>query len=475
MGLFLILGYFLLMIGVVFFLRKKKEDKTEFLVAGRNASWIATAFSIAATWVWAPSMFTASQKAYTQGFDGVFWFVVPNVLTLVLFAFYANKLRQRCPNGWTFSGFIKDNYSKRTQSLFVTETLVLQICAIAIQLLAAADIFHKVTGIPFFWTTIIIGAIPLFYTFKAGLRSSIITDLIKMSIIVGILLIGLPILLSNAPAHALFKGLGGISGEFGNIFDKTGISVFLNFGLSSTLVLLSGTFGDQMFWQRAFAVREQDVKKTMLLAAGVFALVPICLSMFGFIAAGSGLIVTDTQLTNVAAITAYAPKWFLYLFFVLILSGLISTVDSVLCAISSVAGHDFYERIKDNSQLTAAIKSSRLLNALLGDEVRLARTSMVAVSILGIALANVNGLTITGMWLVYGTMRSGVLLPTMYAIRGKHMSERGLFIGLLVSWIVGLPLFAYANNVGNTALIVTGSLVTMLASGILSRVIKDKA
>lgn len=77
-GLMLILGYFAAMLGIIALLKERENTKEEFLVAGRSASWIMTAFSMAATWVWAPSMFTAAEKAYTQGLAGVFWFVVPN-------------------------------------------------------------------------------------------------------------------------------------------------------------------------------------------------------------------------------------------------------------------------------------------------------------------------------------------------------------------------------------------------------------
>ena len=93
-GMMLIGSFFLAMVAIIFMLRKRKQTKEEFLVANRCAPWLLAAFSMAATWVWAPSMFTAAEKAYTQGFAGVFWFVVPNVLTLILFAFFANKMRK---------------------------------------------------------------------------------------------------------------------------------------------------------------------------------------------------------------------------------------------------------------------------------------------------------------------------------------------------------------------------------------------
>lgn len=76
-----------------------------------------------------------------------------------------------------------------------------------------------------------------------------------MGFIVVVLLMGLPIMTSNAGFDTLVNGLGGISGDFGNLFDKNGIAVMLSFGIPTTIGLLSGTFGDQMFWQRVFCVK----------------------------------------------------------------------------------------------------------------------------------------------------------------------------------------------------------------------------
>ena len=146
-GLLLIAIYFAAMIGIVLMLRKRQQTKAEYLAAGHKAPWIATAFSMAATWVWAPSMFTAAEEAYKHGFAGVFWFVVPNVLTLILFAFYANKMRALRPNGWTFSDYIREKFSNRTHTAYLVESFGLQICSMAVQLLAGATIFHKITGL----------------------------------------------------------------------------------------------------------------------------------------------------------------------------------------------------------------------------------------------------------------------------------------------------------------------------------------
>jgi len=464
-GWALIATYFVAMMMLVVFLRKHKKTKEEFLVANRSMPWLLTAFSMAATWVWAPSMFVASEKAYTQGLAGVFWFVVPNVLTLILFAFFANKMRKLRPDGWTFSDYIREKYSKRCHNLYLIESFGLQTMSFAVQLLAGATIFSKITGISFTATTIVMAVCPLLYTFASGIRSSIVTDFWKMLWIVIVLLLGLPIMFSSAGPNALFNGLGGITGDFGSLFSATGIMVALSFGIPTTIGLLSGTFGDQMFWQRVFCVKADKVKRTMITAAFIFAAVPISLAVFGFFAAGTGLAISDTQLTNVGAVMAFCPKWFLYLFFVLILSGLISTVDSIICAVSSVAGHDVVKRLSMNEKWHGRIQKNIILFA---NEVRAARFAMIVVTIIAILIANIPGLTILYLFLLYGTLRSSVMLPTVFAILGKRMSERGLFYGILTSMIVGLPIFAYGNFTGNIPMIVFGSLFTILASGIMA-------
>lgn len=467
-GWALIATYFVAMMMLVVFLRKHKKTKEEFLVANRSMPWLLTAFSMAATWVWAPSMFVASEKAYTQGLAGVFWFVVPNVLTLILFAFFANKMRKLRPDGWTFSDYIREKYSKRCHNLYLIESFGLQTMSFAVQLLAGATIFSKITGISFTATTIVMAVCPLLYTFASGIRSSIVTDFWKMLWIVIVLLLGLPIMFSSAGPDALFNGLGGITGDFGSLFSATGIMVALSFGIPTTIGLLSGTFGDQMFWQRVFCVKADKVKRTMITAAFIFAAVPISLAVFGFFAAGTGLAISDTQLTNVGAVMAFCPKWFLYLFFVLILSGLISTVDSIICAVSSVAGHDVVKRLSMNEKWHGRIQKNIFLFILFANEVRAARFAMIVVTIIAILIANIPGLTILYLFLLYGTLRSSVMLPTVFAILGKRMSERGLFYGILTSMIVGLPIFAYGNFTGNIPMIVFGSLFTILASGIMA-------
>lgn len=470
-GWLLIAMFFVVMSLIVVCLRKRRQTKEEFLAAGHSAPWLLTAFSMAATWVWAPSMFTAAEKAYTQGFAGMFWFVVPNILTMILFAFFANKMRKLRPDGWTFSDYIREKYSKRAHNMFLVESFGLQICSLAVQLLAGATIFHKITGLPFFTTTLVLAIVPLLYSLTNGIRGSVTTDFAKMGFIALVLLLGLPIMTANVGFDTLVSGLGGITGDYSHLFEKTGIAVMLAFGLPTTIGLLSGTFGDQMFWQRVFCVKQDKVKRTMISAAFIFGIVPTSLACFGLFAAGAGLDIADTQLVNVGAVIAFCPRWFLYLFFLMILAGLISTVDSIFCAVSSVAGHDVVMRLTDGKTDGESVT----INGKTFTSIQIARMVMVVVCVLAILVANIPGLTITYLFLFYGTLRSSVMLPTIFAINGKRMTERGIYYGIMASIVVGLPIFAIGNFNGNVPMIVTGSLLTIGLSGAISRLLPQKA
>ncbi len=77
-----------------------------------------SAMSIAATWIWAPALFVSAEKAYINGVVGVFWFLVPNILCLLIFIPYALKIREQMPKGYTLAGYMEYKYSKRVGNVY---------------------------------------------------------------------------------------------------------------------------------------------------------------------------------------------------------------------------------------------------------------------------------------------------------------------------------------------------------------------
>ena len=453
-GLIILATYAILISAVVwFFSRGFYFTKLNFLVAGREIGKIPAAFSIAAAWIWAPALFVASEKAYTQGWVGLFWFLVPNMSCLILFSFFAKKIRNLFPDGFTLSGYMKERYSTRVHTLYLVALTGLAACSFAVQLLAGGQILSAISGLPYFAVTVILALIPVGYSLYSGLRASIISDFIQMIVI---LLVGGAVVSACVYAggglDVVGKGLSGKTGTYTDLFSGDGLNVFYTFGIPVTIGLLSGPFGDQSFWQRAFAIKRKVVQPAFMIAAFVFGVVPLTLSVLGFIAAGSGMVIKNTSQVNVEVVTNLLPTWVVVPFLYLLLSGLVSTLDSNLSAISSLAGHDLLER-----------RGLHIHNKK--DVLRYSKLSMLILVAGGIAIANIPGLTILYLFLFYGTLRASTLLPTIITLLKKDVSEVGMFWGIVVSLSVGLPIFAYGNLYKVVPMIIGGSLFTVLASG----------
>lgn len=443
-GLLVLIIYTALMLGVTFLLSRKASTAESFHVADRRLGLWQSAMSIAATWIWAPALFTSAEKAYTTGWPGLFWFLVPNVLCLLVFVPFAQRIRAQMPEGVTVSGFMARHYrSKAVHGVYLFELSVLTVLSTAVQLLAGAKILAVVTGWPFWLLTVVLALIAFSYSQYSGIRASVLTDALQMLLMLGCCALLVPLALrGNGPA-SLVKGLAGATGEFTHLFDKNGLTVLLSFGLPSAIGLLAAPFGDQCFWQRAFSIRKDKMGKAFRLGALLFAVVPLSMGLLGFVAAGSGFTAADSGMVDFELVQQIFPAWVMLPFLFMLISGLLSTVDSNLCAAASLT-NDF------------------------GGNMKAAKGSMLLVLALAVLIANIPGLTVTGLFLVYGALRSTTMLPTVLTLKGKTLSAGGVFVGILASLVIGMPIFVLGTVTGNSTLKAAGSLCAVLLSGIVS-------
>lgn len=450
-GWSLLIVFFALMVVATIYVGRQR-GKEAFLVADRDIGWIKGGTSVAASWIWAPALFLAAQKSYLEGWVGLFWFVVPNILCLIIFSEFAHRLRDRMPMGYTLSGYMRHKFnSARLQGVYAFELIALAICSFAVQLLAGGLIFSTLTGIPYAAVIIFMALSALSYSLFSGIRASIITDHIQLIIILLVSFAIVPwVVYSSGGWSVVTAGLGGFSGEYTSLFSGKGGSVFFSFGLAVTIGLIAGPFGDQSFWQRSMAIRKGSVRKAFILGAILFGIVPLTISILGFVAAGSGLVAAKPQLVNLETVLAFLPAWVALPFAFMLVCGLVSTLDSCLCAVSSIAGSDL-----------ADITGSK-------DVTKYARWGMTLTAVGGVAIAAIPAMQILYLFLFYGTLRASVLLPTVITLMKKQVSEPAMFYGIITAITIGLPIFAYGNFNKIPLWIVVGSLLTVLSSGIIT-------
>lgn len=451
-GVLVLIIYAIIMMIATVTLTKKEKNVEQFCVGDRKGGWFTSALSIAATWIWAPALFTSAEKAYMNGIVGLFWFLVPNVACLILFIPFARKIRKEMPEGITLSGYMYEKYqSKQVKNIYLFQLGALSILSTGVQLLAGSKLLSIVTGIPFWIMTIIMATIAYSYSQFSGIRASITTDALQMLFMLAASIGFAAYCLNNGGLTNLWAGLGGYDGEFTSLVSQNGLEVFLGFGLPTTVGLLSGPFGDQCFWQRAFCTEKKHIGRAFFVGALFFGMVPLCMGILGFIAAGNGFLIQDVSVLNFEIISEYLPKWCVIPFLFMIISGLLSTIDSNLCAISS---------------LTTDFKVKNPMSA--------AKGSMVLLLILGCLVANIPGLTVTHLFLFYGTLRAATLLPTIFTLKGVKLKADAVVKGIVTALIIGLPIFAYGNMCNIATFKTAGSLITVLTSGVLAVVISKK-
>lgn len=448
-GILLLVVYEVIMLLTTFIFARKGNGNEDFHVGDRNMGTVSSAMSIAATWIWAPALFTSAEKAYGNGIPGLFWFLVPNILCLILFVPFAKKIRERMPDGITLSGFMGKEYqSNGAKRIYELQLGLLCVLSTAVQLLAGGKILSSATGMNFTVVTVILAVIAFSYAQISGIRASVMTDAVQMIFLLAACAIFVPWALAMPGGTAnLLGGLAGASGEYSNLFDAKGIEVMIAYGLPTAVGLISGPFGDQCFWQRAFSINQKKIGKAFVLGAVLFGVVPLSMGILGFIAAGSGYVPHDTGIVNLELIQHLFPAWVIVPFLFMLISGLLSTADSNLCAIAS---------------LTTDFKEERQKPKL----------AMVLLLVAGILIANIPGLTVTKLFLVYGALRSTTLLPTVITLlKHRFFTGAGVTAGVTFALCTGVPVFAYATFNGLSVLKTVTSLYTVLSAGIVALVV----
>ncbi len=122
--------------------------------------------------------------------------------------------------------------------------------------------------------------------------------------------------------------------------------------------------------------------------------------------------------------------------------GIQSTIDSNLCAVSALT--------------TDIVK---------GNNLKTTKAAMLILLVAGIGIANIPGLTVTPLFLMYGTLRAATLLPTVFTLEGVKLKPQGVMAGIISALVIGLPIFGYGNIQSIAAYKTAGSLLTVILSG----------
>jgi Na+/proline symporter len=461
-GIIVLLIYGLFALAMtLWYSRGYNDTKTSFLVARRELNTFQGSLSVAAAWLWAPGLFISTQQAYVNGLVGLFWFCLGNFLTLGAFAYFAKRIREKAPAGFTFSGYLREKFSGRVQGLFVVEMMLLAVCAFAINLLAGSKTVEILTGIDYTLATFLMAGVAILYSFRTGLKATVITEVIKIIIVWTGVIILVPWAISAAGGWSVVvAGLGGRTGLGGSIFGTPfAWGIFTGFGAAAFLGHMGGPWGDNSFYQRAFSIKKNCIIPSFIIASFVFIVVPICMGLLGFLAAGAGLDIPDSMVsvTNAITIGTFLPTSAAIVFMFMVFAGLVAILDSQFASVANMTGHDIFNKFKGGTD------DKQIINY--------ARGGMVILAIAGVGVANIPGMQLVYLFLFFAVLRASVWLPSMMSIvRPAWVTERGMFWGIAIPATIGEILFV-AGKLGYTDTAFAGTLIAIFGSPILVLII----
>jgi Na+/proline symporter len=323
--------------------------------------------------------------------------------------------------------------------------------AIVANAYAGGALLHELTGINVQVAIVLVSLIALSYSLISGLKASIYTDVIQMFMVLGLALVlvpGVVLTIDDAPARFL-RGLSGVDGLHGNLFDPV---VAFSMGIPMTITLITGPLADQMFIQRAMAVRQSDVTKTFVYGGLLFGLIPVTLSLLGFfgvsLAQEGAITVSNAEMIGPLVISHVLPKVALYAFALMALAALCSTLDSAMCAVSSLASIDIYQRYISHEASSEEICS-------------IARKAMIALTILGTGIALCEP-SMLWTFMITGVITGALYVPTIIALYSRSVSATVLVWAIIASLAIALPLSVYATVTGRSTLLVYASIASLI-------------
>jgi len=430
-GYALLAGLGTFMLGVAFTVRSSIVRNThDFIIANRRIGLGFGVGSVIAVWTWSMAVMMSSAQAYTWGTSGLVWFIVPNGLAVMAIVPFALKLRRQMPQGYTIVEFIRSRFQSRTASTVMLAAMIFGLlCEIFINLFGVVLVTGVVFGLNPTTVLLVTLAIVTVYSYFGGLWTSAITATINTLLItVPAALIVLYVLAKVGGAGAVFADVEAKGGELLNPFSPATAAAF---GLSLALGLLASTMADQTFWQKVWAIKPANLRRTFVWGGLWFYPIPLTLGLLGLVGISMG--VTPEQLGDAGAggIGPYVvshlglPVVLVALYVLVILNACFSSIDGAFSALSSLVAIDVVKRgwpkISEKKLITCA-KLSIVVAGLIGGVI-------VSSGVDYIYLVN----------LVF-FIKAVLIFPLGLAIFWKRMTASAFVASIILGVAVGLPI-----------------------------------
>ena len=276
---------FLVLTGLYF--SRRQATASEFWLAGRRASFLSIGFSAAASWLTAGALLAVIGFFMLLGMGSVWGFVAPNILALLIIAFFVNKIKDL--PAMTQPELLEMRYGSHLRlpvALIITVVMILFAVADIKGFSMVLEVFYGISPV---WAALIVGLAVAVYVTLGGLSAVIATDVVQfICLSLFVLVMAGAVLTGAGSAQSLTLGqmLGSAPDNWWNP-----MSIGLPMVLIFVLAIVPGWITEQDPWQRVWAARDNAAARNGMLLGSL--LVALVFGGCALIALGLNLIYPD--------------------------------------------------------------------------------------------------------------------------------------------------------------------------------------
>ena len=375
-ALLLLIGFYAITFLMSLTIIRKKENVDAYMVSNSAIGFGMAAASMMATWIWAASFFASATSGYRYGISGPIHYGLWGALMILFIYPFGRRFREVAPDAHTLAEILHARHGTSSQMVMAISNIVGSCISLMVNFSAAGALVAVLSPLSFIHGVLIAGAGVLAYTLWSGFRASVMTDFAQLVAMVVAAAVLIPMVYFNAGGSSLLEqGMVHLTSEQANFFSRT---AFLEQGAPYLVAVLAYAIGNQTIAQRLFAVRQDLIKPTFMMATVGYGAVVIGLGMLGMLALFAGITPLDGDSNNLIPQMAsqYLPPFAIGMFFILVVGSLSSTADSDLSALSAIVMTDLY------GKNLARKRPDPKLMLLIG------RITMIVATVLGIIFAS---------------------------------------------------------------------------------------
>ncbi|WP_237607580.1 sodium:solute symporter family transporter [Roseimaritima sediminicola] len=325
-------------IALGFWWGRRAKSYDGFAVAGRNVGLALASATAVATWITSNTVMLAPQFALELGVWGALAYSTAS-FGLFAFAPMSGRIRRLMPRGYTAVEFMRRRYGQLGGVPFLVISFFYALTWLVSMSMAGGKLLNVLSGIPYEVGMTVVVSVCVGYTLVGGMYAVIGTDFIQSLIILAGLVVVAGAVLSNVSVAEVHQTLAVERPMLLSFLFPAALMALFN----NMLFGFGEIFHSNVWWSRAFSMREGVGPKAYALGGLLWLPVPIVAGFLGLAAPALEIGISQPDTAGPLVAATLLGTGGAVLVFIVVFCSLASSIDSLLAATSDMVVTDVVE------------------------------------------------------------------------------------------------------------------------------------